>query len=250
MKKLMAANWKMHKTQDEAKESLSSLISSLDDMPADREVVVFAPFTVLAACAPLFLGKANFSLGGQNVYPEAHGAFTGEISPGMLRDVGCAYVLTGHSERRALMHEDSDFIGKKTAFALRQGLKVTLCVGETLAERDSGKLQYVLHDQLSRGLALLDDAVSPEIFSVAYEPVWAIGTGKVAGPSEIVEAHNLVRQLLLNRFPEQGSAIRILYGGSVKPENTSEIITLDNVDGVLVGGASLDAASMRQIVLA
>lgn len=250
MKKLMAANWKMHKTQAEAKESVASLISSLNGMPDDREVVIFAPYTALAACAPEFAGKTGFSLGGQNVYPEDHGAYTGEISPAMLRDAGCAYVLTGHSERRALLHEDSDFIGKKTAFALSQGLKVTMCIGETLQQRESGKLENVLREQLLKGLALVDDAVSVEELSVAYEPVWAIGTGKVAGPAEIIATHAIVRQLLVERFPGQGERIRILYGGSVKPENASEIITLDNVDGVLVGGASLDAASMRRIVLA
>lgn len=250
MKKLMAANWKMHKTQAEAKESLSSLVASIGAMPEDREVVVFAPYTVLAACGPLVAGKSGFAIGGQNVYPEDHGAFTGEISPAMLRDAGCAYVLTGHSERRALLHEGSDFVGKKTAFALGQGLKVTMCIGETLAERESGKLESVLGEQLTKGLALVDDAVSPDVLSIAYEPVWAIGTGKVAGPAEILDTHALVRKLLVARFPKQGSAIRILYGGSVKPDNASEIITLDNVDGVLVGGASLDAASMRKIALA
>lgn len=250
MKKLMAANWKMHKTRSEAKNTLRELASSLSPMPDDREVVVFAPFTALCACAEELAGKNGFSLGAQNVYPESHGAFTGEISPAMLRDAGCAYVLTGHSERRSLFHEDSAFVGKKTAFALRQGLKVTLCVGETLAEREAGKLEHVLREQISKGLADVDDAVSENDLSLAYEPVWAIGTGKVAGPDEIVSAHGIVRQLLCERFPAQGGNIRILYGGSVKPENTPEIITLDNVDGVLVGGASLDAASMRRIVLA
>lgn len=250
MKKLMAANWKMHKTRAEAKESAASLIRSLDSMPFDREVVIFAPFTALSACAGVFAGKTAFSLGGQNVFFEDHGAFTGEISPAMLRDAGCTHVLTGHSERRSLFHEDSDFIGKKTAFALKEGLKVTLCIGETLAERESGTLEEVLCEQLMKGLALVDNAVSENDLSIAYEPVWAIGTGRVAGPKEILQAHGIVRKLLLERFPEQGAEIRILYGGSVKPDNASEIIRLDNVDGVLVGGASLDAANMRRIVLA
>jgi len=250
MKKMMAANWKMHKTRAEARESAATLIASLASMPADREVVIFAPFTVLSDCSGEFAGKSNFSLGGQNVYSEDHGAFTGEISPAMLRDAGCTHVLTGHSERRALFHESSEFIGKKTAFALTEGLKVTLCIGETLEQRESGQLEAVLRDQLTKGLALVDDAVSDQDLSVAYEPVWAIGTGKVAGPAEILETHAIVRKLLVERFPKQGTSIRILYGGSVKPDNTAEIIKLDNVDGVLVGGASLDAASMRQIVLA
>ncbi|SBV94273.1 Triosephosphate isomerase [uncultured delta proteobacterium] len=250
MKKMMAANWKMHKTRAEARESAATLIASLAAIPADREVVIFAPYTVLADCAKEFEGKTGFSLGGQNVYSEDHGAFTGEISPAMLRDAGCTHVLTGHSERRALFHESSEFIGKKTAFALKQGLKVTLCIGETLEQREAGKLESVLREQLTKGLAEVDNAVSENDLAIAYEPVWAIGTGKVAGPAEILETHALVRKLLVERFPKQGTSIRILYGGSVKPDNTPEIITLDNVDGVLVGGASLDAASMRRIVLA
>ncbi|MCC8193178.1 MAG: triose-phosphate isomerase [Deltaproteobacteria bacterium] len=250
MKKMMAANWKMHKTRAEARESAATLIASLSSMPDDREVVIFAPYTALADCANEFAGKEGFSLGGQNVYSEDHGAFTGEISPAMLRDAGCTHVLTGHSERRALFHESSEAIGKKTAFALKQGLKVTLCIGETLEEREGGHLESVLREQLIKGVADVDDAVSDSDLAIAYEPVWAIGTGKVAGPVEILETHALVRKLLVERFPEQGRSIRILYGGSVKPDNASEIITLDNVDGVLVGGASLDAASMRQIVLA
>lgn len=250
MKKFMAANWKMHKTRDEAKNTVRDLVSSLADMPADREVVVFAPFTALCACSGELEGKKGFSLGAQNFYPEEQGAFTGEISLGMLRDVGCAHVLAGHSERRSLFREDSVFIGKKTAYALRNDFKVTLCIGETLEERENGRLEAVLGEQLVKGLAEVYDAVSENDLAIAYEPVWAIGTGRVAGPADILEAHALVRRLLRLRFPAQGAAIRILYGGSVKPENTPEIITLDNVDGVLVGGASLDAASMRRIVLA
>ena len=250
MKKMMAANWKMHKTRAEARESAATLIASLGSMPEDREVVIFAPYTVLSDCAQEFAGKKNFSLGGQNVYSADHGAFTGEISPAMLRDAGCAHVLTGHSERRALFHESSEFIGKKTAFALAEGLKVTLCIGETLAERESGALESVLREQLMKGLAELGDTAPENDLAIAYEPVWAIGTGKVAGPAEILETHAIVRKLLVERFPKQGKNIRILYGGSVKADNAPEIITLDNVDGVLVGGASLDAASMRRIVLA
>ena len=250
MKKMMAANWKMHKTRAESRESVTTLIDSLTSMPDDREVVIFAPYTVLADCSEKFSDKSGFSLGGQNVYCADHGAFTGEISPAMLCDAGCTHVLTGHSERRTLFNEDSAFVGKKTAFALNQGLKVTLCIGEVLEERESGNLEAVLREQLTKGLALVDNAVSENDLSIAYEPVWAIGTGKVAGPAEIIEAHAIVRKLLLERFPNQGKSIRILYGGSVKAENAGEIIMLDNVDGVLVGGASLDAVTMRKIVLA
>ena len=249
MKSMLAANWKMHKTRAEARETAIALAKAVASLPEDREVVVFAPYTVLDVCAEAFKG-GSVGLGGQNVYPADHGAFTGEISPAMLRDCGCAHVLTGHSERRALMGEDSVLVGEKTAFALERGLKVTMCIGETLEQREDGQLESVLAEQITLGLALVADTVSPEMLAIAYEPVWAIGTGKVAGPREILEAHAFVRRLLVQRFPKQGHAIRILYGGSVKPENAGETLALEHVNGVLVGGASLDAQSMAHIALA
>ena len=249
MKLLMAANWKMYKTRREAADTLAALKNALSSLPGDREAAVFAPFTALEACAETLRGS-TVALGGQNCYPADQGAFTGEISPAMLLDCGCAYVLAGHSERRALMGESDEFVGRKTAYALQAGLKVVLCIGETLEERDAGRLETVLSGQLAAGLAGVDDAVPAEALSVAYEPVWAIGTGRVAGPGEILEAHALTRKALLERFPSQGREMRILYGGSVKPENAGEILTLDNVNGVLVGGASLHAESFSRIVLA
>jgi triosephosphate isomerase len=159
-------------------------------------------------------------------------------------------VLAGHSERRAIFQESSGFVGEKTAFALERGLKVMLCIGETLEEREGGRLEAVLAGQLKQGLAAVADVCDPEYLAVAYEPVWAIGTGRVAGPAEVVEAHALIRSWLQKRFPAQGAQLRIVYGGSVKPENSGEIIALDNVDGLLVGGASLDAETFRRIVLA
>jgi triosephosphate isomerase len=257
MQLLMAANWKMNKTRAEAVDTLNRLDTLLSNLGADRECVVFAPFTALAACAETLGGNgstARISLGGQNCYPAKDGAFTGECSPAMLLDAGCAWVLTGHSERRAILGESDAFIGKKTAFALENGLKVVFCTGETLEERDSGQLAAVLERQMREGLAGVGDAISaprlPELLAVAYEPVWAIGTGRVAGPKEIVEAHTLVRSFLNQRFPAQGKDLRILYGGSVKSENAGEIIRLDNVNGVLVGGASLQAESFSRIALA
>ena len=250
MKLLMAANWKMYKNQKEAAATIADLATRLGSMPGDREVAVFAPFTTLAATSAALAGKAGIRLGGQNCYPAAEGAFTGETSPAMLQDCGCTWVLTGHSERRAIFGESDEFIGKKTAFALNGGLDVVLCVGETLEERDSGKLEAVLVRQLEAGLAGVAKDIAAERIAVAYEPVWAIGTGRVAGPAEIVEAHAMVRKFLEKKFPLQGKEMRILYGGSVKPENAQEIITLDNVNGVLVGGASLLAESFSRIVLA
>ena len=249
MKLLMAANWKMYKTRREAADTLTALAAALASLPADREVAVFAPFTALAACAEALQGSP-VALGGQNCYPAEQGAFTGEIAPGMLLDCGCAYVLAGHSERRALFGESDDFVGRKTGHALKAGLKVVLCIGETLEERDGGRLADVLSRQLSAGLAEVDDAVIAADLSIAYEPVWAIGTGRVAGPEEILEAHALTRKALVGRFPRQGKDMRILYGGSVKPENAKEILALDNVNGVLVGGASLHAESFSRIALA
>lgn len=249
MKLLMAANWKMHKTRREAADTLTALKTALAALPDDREAVVFAPFTALAACAETLDGSP-VALGGQNCYPADQGAFTGEIAPAMLLDCGCAYVLAGHSERRALFGESDALVGKKTGHALKAGLRVVLCIGETLAERDGGQLAAVLSRQLSAGLAEVDDAVAAADLSVAYEPVWAIGTGRVAGPEEILEAHALTRKALAARFPRQGKDMRILYGGSVKPENAKEILALDNVNGVLVGGASLHAESFSRIALA
>ena len=248
MKALMAANWKMYKNRAEASATLTDLALRLAALPDDREVVVFAPFTTLSACARVLADNKRIALGGQNCYPASEGAFTGETSPAMLLDCGCAWVLTGHSERRSLMGEDDAFIGKKTAHALKAGLKAVLCIGETLEERDSGGLNAVLVRQMEAGLAELPANIEPERIALAYEPVWAIGTGRVAGPAEIVESHAVVREFLQKRFPARGKQIRILYGGSVKPDNAGALIALDNVDGLLVGGASLEAQSFLQII--
>ncbi len=250
MKLLIAGNWKMFKTRAEAAATVTSLVNSLSALPEQREVVIFAPFTVLSTCAEILAKVPGISLGGQNCYPAVWGAFTGEVSPAMLKDSGCDYVLTGHSERRMLLGETDAFVGEKTAFALSQGIKAVLCVGEQLEERNNGKLQDVLVRQLAAGLADVPDNTSAAELSVAYEPVWAIGTGRVAGPVEITQAHAVVRDYLAMRFPLQGKDIRILYGGSVKPDNAKEIISLDNVNGVLVGGASLQAESFSPIALA
>lgn len=250
MKLLMAANWKMFKTRQEAAGTLQELAKLLNGMPDDREVALFAPFTALSSCYEALGDVSGISLGGQNCYPATEGAFTGEISPGMLLDCGCTHVLTGHSERRSLMGESDEFVGKKSAFALEQRLKVVLCIGESLQERDGGKLEEVLVRQLTAGFAGLPDSDNILDVSVAYEPVWAIGTGRVAGPAEIIESHSVVRAFLEKRFKLHGNNIRILYGGSVKPENAAQIIKLDNVNGVLVGGASLCAESFSRIVLA
>jgi len=251
MIKLFAANWKMHKTQAEARQTAAELVRlAAAGLPAGREVLVIPPFTALAATLAGLAGTNRFHVGAQNFYPAVQGAFTGEISPGMLQDAGAGFALTGHSERRHVLGEDDAFVGQKTAFGLAAGLKVILCVGEKIEERKASKLAEVLTRQIALGLADVPKDVAPESLSVAYEPVWAIGTGLVAGPAEILEAHALVRTLLEGMFGSAAKEMRILYGGSVKPDNASEIIALDNVDGVLVGGASLKADDFSRIVLA
>ena len=250
MKKLMAANWKMYKLRDAAAATARDLVARLaGKLPADREVLVIPPFTALDAVAPALAGAADFSLGAQNFYPAAQGAFTGEIAPEMLRDAGCRYALAGHSERRHILGEDDALVGRKVAFGLESGLSMILCVGEKVQERQAGQVEAVLARQLEAGLAGLD-AARPETLALAYEPVWAIGTGLTAGPEEIAGAHGFVRRFLATRFPETGAQIRILYGGSVKPGNAGQILGIDNVDGVLVGGASLEAESFAAIAAA
>lgn len=249
MKLLLAANWKMNKSRSEAEQTLLALKGRLDALPNEREVAVFAPFTALADCAKALAGSP-IALGGQNCYPAGQGAFTGEISPPMLLDCGCSYVLVGHSERRALMGESDALICRKVAHALDSGLKVVLCIGETLEERDDGQLVSVLSRQIMAGLAQVDKATPAANISIAYEPVWAIGTGRVAGAEAILEAHALVRKNLLDVFSAPGNEMRILYGGSAKADNAKAILALDNVNGLLVGGASLDAESFSRIALA
>jgi len=251
MKKLMAANWKMYKTWDEARATARELVDlAAGKLPEDREVLIFPPFTALRGVAEVFRDAKGFSVGGQDFYIEKEGAFTGEISPAMLRDAGAAWGLTGHSERRHILGEDDALVGRKTAYGLASGLKVVLCIGEKIEERKTGQVEAVLERQLLAGLKDVPGNVPPEDLSIAYEPVWAIGTGEVAGPGEIVEAHACTRKILLSVFGEKANKIRILYGGSVKPANCAEIIALDNVDGVLVGGASLQGESFSKIVLA
>ena len=250
MMQLMAANWKMFKTRSEARATAQALADTLGAAPQGREVLVIPPFTAVAEVAAAFQGKPGFLCGGQDFYPADKGAFTGEISPGQLLDAGAACALTGHSERRHVLGESDEFVGEKTSYGLNSGLSIILCIGEKIEERKAGQLQAVLERQMAAGLKDVPGDVDPARLSVAYEPVWAIGTGEVAKPSDIVEAHGLVRSWLKERFGDKALEIRILYGGSVKPDNASEIMGLDNVDGVLVGGASLEAESFSRIVTA
>lgn len=251
MKKLMAANWKMYKLRGEAGKTAAELVAALaGKLPADREVLVIPPFTALETTGEALAGQAGFALGAQNFYPSGQGAFTGEIAPEMLLDAGCSYALAGHSERRHILGEDDAMVGRKVGFGLQSGLSMILCVGEKVEERKAGELEAVLRRQIEAGLAEVESDVAPEKLSVAYEPVWAIGTGLTAGPEEVAEAHALVRAMLVERLGAVGGKIRILYGGSVKPGNAGQLLGIDNVDGVLVGGASLEAGSFSAIVTA
>ena len=249
MCKLIAANWKMYKTSTEATATIEKLSTLLGgSAPAGREVLIFAPFTALEAAAAAMRAFHNGSVGAQNMYPAEEGAFTGEISPAMIKSCGASWVLVGHSERRRLLGEKDDFIGRKLRFALEKSLNVMLCVGETLEERERGELPDVLDRQMTLALAGVTTQALPHL-ALAYEPVWAIGTGRSAEMDDIREAHALLKSLGEKHFGKD-CKLPILYGGSVKAENASAILALDNVDGVLVGGASLQAESFIKIVTA
>ena len=249
MKKLMAANWKMYKTSAEAVATVNEMAEILKGTaPEGREIAVFVPFTALEAASAAMKSIEGAATGAENVYPANEGAFTGEISPVMIKACGASWVLTGHSERRHILGESDEFVGEKTAFALQSGLRVMLCIGETLEERESGLLRNVLERQLKLGLKNVPAETPAEALAIAYEPVWAIGTGKTATNDDIVETHAICRELMREIMGAKADETPLLYGGSVKPANAGAILTLDNVDGVLVGGASLKADSFTQII--
>lgn len=243
---LVAGNWKMFKLIAEAVDTVTALKPLVADA-AGVDIVVCPTFTALHAAGQALAGS-NIALGAQNCYPKESGAFTGEISPQMLLDAGCAWTIIGHSERRQYFREDDAFLNEKLHYALAQGLKVMFCIGETLEERQGGAMNAVLERQVSKGLAGLTEAGFANI-AVAYEPVWAIGTGVTATPEQAEEAHAFVRGIVTQQFGQAvADAVRIQYGGSVKPDNAAELITKPNVDGFLVGGAALKADSFAAIV--
>ena len=249
MRTLIAANWKMHLTRSQASGTANELVGQLEgNLPADREVLILPPFTSLEAVSGAISGKSGFSLGAQDFYPAEEGAYTGEVSPSMLLDAGCGYALAGHSERRHFFRESDELVAEKLVYGLEKGLHMILCVGETLEERKSNAVKEVLSRQLRSALdgERVQNALATGL-SVAYEPVWAIGTGEVARPEDIREAHAMVRQELTALLSGKGEQTGILYGGSVKPDNISQILGIDNVNGVLVGGASLKADSFSAI---
>ncbi len=243
---ILAGNWKMYKNTQEAKSLVEGLSQRLGKL-SDREVVVCPPFTSLAIAAESIKGS-SLKLGAQNMYWEDKGAFTGEIAPGMLKDTGCTYVIIGHSERRQYFGETDATVNKKMKKAFQAGLLPIVCIGETLAERESNKTFQVLERQIRDGASGLSAEEAKKLV-VAYEPVWAIGTGKTATPQQAEEAHKFIRQKLAEIYaPAIAEEIRILYGGSVKPENSKELMGQADIDGALVGGASLEAESFSKIV--
>jgi triosephosphate isomerase len=234
----------MHKTVQEAVELVRELKELVSDVK-DRDILVCPPFTALYAVSRELEGS-NIALGAQNMFYEEKGAFTGEISPLMVKDVGCSYVILGHSERRHIFSETDELINKKVLSAVNHGLIPILCVGETLQEREEDKTKEVIERQVKEGLKGLNETSE---FVIAYEPVWAIGTGKTATPELAEEVHSFIREILAEMFgKEKADSIRILYGGSVKPENAAGLMSQPNIDGSLVGGASLKAESFAKIV--
>jgi triosephosphate isomerase len=237
----------MYKPQAEAAQLAFQLREGLGDALASREVVVAPPFTSIAAVAEALRGS-GVGLAGQNMHPEKEGAFTGEVSPVMLREAGCSHVVLGHSERRQFFGETDEGVARKTAVALDYTLVPIVCVGETLAEREAEKTMEVVGRQVDRALAGLEAKAVAGLL-VAYEPVWAIGTGKVATPAQAQEVHAFIRRRVGTSHGRGASdALRILYGGSVKPDNISALMAEADIDGALVGGASLTAESFLKIV--
>lgn len=243
---LIAGNWKMHKTVPETLayiEAFKPLVAGVDD----RDIMLAPPFTALDA-AQRALEGTNIALGAQNCHWEEEGAFTGEVSPRMLADLGVTYVIIGHSERRHIFGETDEMIRRKVEAALRHELVPILCIGERLEEREAGKTLSVLERQLKEGLKGLSASDLRDLV-VAYEPVWAIGTGKTATPEQAEEAHAFCRKLLAGMFGEEfAERTRILYGGSVKPENVVGLMARPDIDGALVGGASLKPDVFARIV--
>ncbi|MCK4622610.1 MAG: triose-phosphate isomerase [Desulfuromonadales bacterium] len=245
-KPMIAGNWKLHKTLAETKELAARLADELADSDA-IDIVIAPVFTSLTTAAEAIKGSA-VKLAAQNCYPEDTGAFTGEVSPSLLKDAGCEYVIIGHSERRQLLNETDLFINRKLLKTLDAGLQPIFCIGETLQERESDQMLEVLTEQVKGGLANLT-AEQMENVVIAYEPVWAIGTGKTATDEQAQEAHSFIRGLLQGLFSQEVAlATRILYGGSVKPNNVDGLMAMDDIDGALVGGASLKAEDFIRLV--
>ncbi len=240
---LVAGNWKMHKTPAETAEYFEKFIPLVSNIKKP-EILICPPFIDIPAAVEKTRGS-GIRIGAQNCHFEKEGAFTGEISPVMLKAAGCEYVILGHSERRHIFGESDELINKKVLSALEEGLRVILCVGETLQERESSLTFTVIESQLKLGLSGVGDKL--DRVDIAYEPVWAIGTGVAAKPEDAEEVHKFIYSQLEKINPEKASSVRVLYGGSVKPQNAEAILSQPHIKGVLVGGASLKPDSFAQI---
>jgi triosephosphate isomerase len=238
----MAANWKMNKTVAETGAFLNEFIPVVRDVK-DIDIVIAPPFTSLYAASAI-LKNTDIKLSAQNVFYEEKGAFTGEVSPAMLSDIGCKYVIIGHSERRQYFKETDEIVNRKIKASLKHNLNVIFCIGESLQEREAGMTFEVLNRELSEGLG----DIPVEGWVVAYEPIWAIGTGRTATPEQVQEAHKYIREKLSSLYGKAAQGIRILYGGSVTPDNIESLMHCEDVDGTLVGGASLKVDSFAKIV--
>jgi triosephosphate isomerase (TIM) len=246
-KKVIAGNWKMNNDLSESQNLISKLTSGLGRKKINCDVIICPPFTSLSEANSL-IKNTPVKLGAQNMHFKESGAYTGEISADMLKSVGCEYVILGHSERRTIFKETDELINEKIKAAFNIGLKPVFCIGETLEEREAGKEKDVLRTQLSGGLRQVSlDQVKNMI--IAYEPVWAIGTGKTATPEQAEEMHDFIRTYIKDEYSSDASEnLVIQYGGSVKPDNASELLSQKDIDGALVGGACLKADSFISII--
>lgn len=245
---LIVGNWKMNKTIGEALELVQALRYGMQYPEVSKVEIVVAPTYLALSKVAEFLKESFIGIAAQDLFWEDTGAFTGAVSAPMIKDAGAEYVIIGHSERRQFFHETDGTINKKIKAALKHGLTPIFCVGETLSERDAGKVNVVIETQFSAGLM---DSTTEEMSKIviAYEPVWAIGTGKTATPEQAEEVHAIIRKLIVKRFGQAtADVVRILYGGSVKSSNSKELLSKPNIDGALVGGASLKADDFIRII--
>lgn len=244
---LVAGNWKMNTTREPGQALAAALASGVGSAIDSVDVLVCPPFPYLTTVVDA-VGTSGIAVGAQDAYFEAGGAFTGEVANSMLADVGCSYVVLGHSERRHVLGEDDAITNKKVSATLASGLKAILCVGELLEEREADQTEAVLDRQMAGGLSGIDAGQMADVV-IAYEPVWAIGTGKTASPDQAESVHAHLRKWLESNYnADVAAGMRILYGGSVKPDNAAELIGQPNVDGALVGGASLKAELFLPII--
>ena len=236
-RRLIAGNWKMNGLRAEGRALAQAVVDRVGDVPSDRDLLVCPPATLLGDIAEI-IAEGHVALGAQDCASEARGAFTGDVSAEMIADLGCNFVILGHSERRQYQGDTDAIVASKTIQAQAAGLNAIVCVGETAEQRDKGKALDVVGAQLAVSLS---KGCNPKALVLAYEPVWAIGTGRTPRTEDIEQVHGFLRRVLIERFEDAGAEVRLLYGGSVKPDNAREILSVAEVDGALIGGASLDA---------